>query len=101
MAYTKSQMLYDDGRYYKWKASEDADNPYYRGGSDRAQLNREEGYEVLYFINHIVAKHWPLNVSLATYHKVERMIRYSVPSGIRKRESVADWIVKNWGLVGY
>lgn len=97
MPYVRSQMLYDDGNYYKWAAKDDSDNPYYRGGSDRAQLNRTEGYEVLYFINHIAGKRWRTNpATLSTFNKIESMIRYSVPTNIRKRETIENWICDNW-----
>jgi hypothetical protein len=91
-------MLYDDGFYYKWTARADHDNPYYTKGTDHSELNRTEGYEVLYFINHIGKIHWN-TPSLATYNKIERMIRYSVPSNIRTHKKVADWIIANWSLV--
>jgi hypothetical protein len=87
-------MQYDDG-YYKWHAHDDRDNPYYRGGNDARQLNRTEGYEVLYFINHFVAKNrFPQD--LPTYKKVEKIIRYDVPSNIHKRELIAEWILINY-----
>jgi hypothetical protein len=96
MPYLKSQMLYDDGNYYKWKAGDDKDNPYYKGGTDRAELNRTEGYEVLYFINHFGENYFKEAVALKTYQKIEKMIRYDVPSNIRKREKIKDWIIANW-----
>jgi hypothetical protein len=97
MAFLRSQMLYDDGVYYKWTAREDADNPYYRNGSDHTLLNRTEGYEVLYFINHIGAKNWVTTPpNLPTYQKIEKMIRYDVPSTTRSHKGVEDWILANW-----
>ena len=97
MAYLKSEMLYDDGRYYKWTAKADHDNPYYTQGADHSELNRTEGYEVLYFINHIGKKHWSQEPTTAAYQKVEKMIRFNVPSNIRTHKKIADWIVNNWG----
>lgn len=94
MSFLRSQMLYDDGVYYKWTAQADHDNPYYRYGSDATLLNRTEGYEVLYFINHITPKHWA--ATLTNYQKVEKMIRYDVPSTTRSHKGVEDWIVSNW-----
>lgn len=97
MSYLQSQMLYDDGKHYKWTAKADEDNPYYTKGTDYSQLNRTEGYEVLYFINHIGKKHWtntPANTS--TCNKIERMIRYSVPPEIRTHKKITDWIITNW-----
>jgi hypothetical protein len=90
-------MLYDDGKYYKWTAKADYDNPYYTKGTDHSEINRTEGYEVLYFTNHIATKHWTAKpANLATYNKIERIIRYSVPSDIRTHKKVADWILANW-----
>ncbi|GAC1302671.1 MAG: hypothetical protein NVSMB24_07600 [Mucilaginibacter sp.] len=99
MSYEKSQMLYDDGKYYKWQAAADHDNPYYKAGTDWSELNRTEGYEVLYFINHIGAKHWADPPSLATYQKIEKMIRYDVPHSERTHKKIAEWIVANWSKV--
>ena len=93
MNYTRAQMLYDDGKYYKWNAQADHDNPYYTGGADHTQFNRTEGYEVLYFINR-----WE-NHDLTTYQKVEKMIRYDVPSSIRTHKEIAAWIIANWSKV--
>ena|SRR5665213_2065384 len=100
MTYEKSQMLYDDGKYYKWQAKADHDNPYYTKGTDYSELNRTEGYEVLYFINHIAKKHWtgpPAN--LPTLRKIEKMIRYDVPAADKTHKKVADWIITNWSKV--
>lgn len=98
MSYLKSQMLYDNGTYYKWTASADHDNPYYRNGSDHTLLNRTEGYEVLYFINHLGSKHWN-SPNITTYQKIEKLLRYDVPTNIRSHKGVADWIVANWSKV--
>lgn len=97
MPFLQSEMLYNDGEYYKWNARADHDNPYYRHGSDATLLNRTEGYEILYFINHMGVKHWTADpANTATYQKIERMIRYSVPGNMRSHKNVADWIVANW-----
>lgn len=92
-------MLFDDGKHYKWIAKEDHDNPYYTKGTDHSELNRTEGYEVLYFINHLVAKRWSSPVNLATYQKIERMIKNNVPSNIRTHKKIEDWIITNWSAV--
>jgi hypothetical protein len=47
----KSELVYDD---YKWTAKADHDNPKYIGGTDHAELNRTEGYEMLYFMNSLI-----------------------------------------------
>lgn len=103
MKMTKANMLYDDGNHYKWKAAADHDNPYYRGGTDHSELNRTEGYEVLYFINHLAGTwRWTnsagelVEPTLSSLQKIEKMIRYHVPTPIRKREQIAAWILSNW-----
>ncbi len=82
--------------YYKWNARADHDNPYYRSGVDHSELNRTEGYEVLYFINHIGEKYWHERAKLAVYQKIERLIRHAVPTDIRTHKKIEDWIVNNW-----
>jgi hypothetical protein len=99
MAYLKSEMLYDDGKYYKWTAKADHDNPYYTKGVDHSELNRTEGYEVLYFINHIGKKCWENTPTVATYQKMEKMIKNSVPSNIRTHKKIEDWIISNWSKI--
>ena len=96
MSFERSQMLYDNGAYYKWTARADHDNPYYTRGADYTELNRTEGYEVLYFINHIGKKRWTNEPTTATFQKIERLIRYSVPSNIRSHKQIEEWIINNW-----
>ena len=98
MSFARSDMLCDNGTYYKWTARADHDNPYYTKGTDHSELNRTEGYEVLYFINHLGEKRWT-NTNLATYQKIERIIRYSVPSNIRTHKKTEDWIILSWSAV--
>lgn len=95
MTFLRSQMLYDDGNYYKWTARADHDNPYYTKGTDYSELNRTEGYEVIYFVNHLGNKRWK-EPNTAVYQKIEKMIRFDAPSNIRTHQKIEDWIVTNW-----
>jgi len=81
-------MVYDD---YKWSARADHDNPKIIGGNDSAQLNRTEGYEMLYFINSL-AKSWNWNDSLNSCQRLERIIRNIVPSTTRTHSGIKAWI---------
>jgi len=100
MTYTRADMLYDNGSYYKWSARADHDNPYYTRGADHSELNRTEGYEILYFINHLGKLYWTTNpANKAAYNKIEKMIRYDVPGNIRTHKKIADWIISNWSNV--
>lgn len=47
MNYQKSQMVYSD---YKWTAKADHESPKFIGAQEATMLNRQEGYEMLYFI---------------------------------------------------
>ena len=87
--YTKGQMIYED---YKWFARADHDNPKIIGGTDHAELNRTEGYEMLYFINSLAKTwNWGSN-SLSSLQHLERIIRTEVPSNIRTHSGIKDWI---------
>jgi len=91
--YTKSQMVYTD---YKWVAKADHDNPKIIGGTDHSELNRTEGYEMLYFINSL-AKSWNWgSVGLSSYQHLERIIRTEVPSSIRTHSAIKTWIESHY-----
>ena len=83
MPFTQSQMLYDDGKYYRWSARADNDNPYYTKGTDYAEIDKTQGYEVLYFLNHIGRKCWSVEPTTATYQKMERILRYQKPKDVQ------------------
>lgn len=96
MSYKKSDMFYQN---YKWTARADHDNPKIIGGTDHAQLNREEGYEMLYFINSL-AKSWGWKSStVTTYQNVEKIIKTIVPSNIRTHSGIKNWIEANYDIV--
>jgi hypothetical protein len=97
MAYDRSDMLYDDGSYYEWGAKADHDNPYYQTGTDHSLLNKTEGYEILYFINHLGKIFWQGGaVSKQSYQQIERMIRVS--PGQQTHRQKQNWIHANWNL---
>jgi hypothetical protein len=85
--YQRTEMYYND---YKWQAHADHDNPKIIHGSDYSELNRSEGYEMLYFINSL-AKTWNWdNVSLSSYQHLERIIRTEVPSNTRTHTGIKE-----------
>ena len=90
--YTKDQMVYKD---YKWFARADHDNPNIILGTDHSELNRTEGYEVLYFINSL-AKSWEWNNSVSALNHLEKIIRTAVPSNIRTHSGIKRWIEENY-----
>jgi hypothetical protein len=89
MAYLRSEMVFKD---YKWNARADHDNPKIIAGTDHNELNRTEGYEMLYFINSL-ARTWNWSENLTqSYQHLERIIRNEVPSNIRRHGAIMDWI---------
>ena len=78
---------------YKWKTTEH-DNPHKRH-LDAVFLNREEGYEVLYFINCFAHKYETVLTTIQSLQKVERMI-HDAPVDFHSRANIAKWIEDNW-----
>lgn len=86
-------MLYGD---YKWSARADQDNPKVIGGTDHAELDRTQGYEMIYFINSL-AKSWAWqNVQLSSFHNLEKVIRTQVPSNIQTHAGIKAWIESHY-----
>lgn len=77
---------------YSWSAVA-PDDPRITGKPDSTLLNRQEGYEVLNFINSFAAEHGFKNKE--TGWKVERMLQKH-PGAIRSHKNVKAWLVENW-----
>ena len=97
MPYEKSQMLNNADGYYNWSTEADKNNAYYQRSEDNTTLDRSEGYEVLYFINHIATTRWSAP-ELAAYHKIETQIRNYVPEILHSHLQIEQWIFENWNL---
>lgn len=85
---------------YSWSAIR-GDDPRLTGKPDDMLLNRHEGYEVLAYINSFCSRHnWtpgPYATKVDAL-KVERLIRNQLPSNIRSRKNVDEWLVKHWSV---
>lgn len=93
MSYSRAEMYYKD---YKWIAWADHDNPKFISGTDAAELNRTEGYEMLYFINSL-ARTWNWQIiELSSYQHLEKIIRTEVPSTIRTHSGIKNWIAQHY-----
>ena len=89
MAYKKSNMVYSD---YHWKAKDDHDDPNFIHKPDSTELNRTEGYEMLYFINYCAQKWKWGGENISSMQKLEKTIRTKVPSSIRNHTAIRLWI---------
>lgn len=75
---------------YSWTAIP-PDDARVTGTPDDVLLNRNEGYEVLPFINRMAKESkW---TTKEPGLKVERMIRNGLPGSIRSRKNIWQWIV--------
>jgi len=82
--YKTSEMVYS--HHYKWSAKAD----------QASELNREEGYEMLYFINSL-GKTWKWSgEDKGAYQKLEKAIKTKVPSNIRTHGKIKNWIEENF-----
>ena len=81
---TKQSLQYQ----YSWTAIP-PDDARSTGMPDSVLLNRQEGYEMLHFLNRI-------SQSPETALKAERMIKTSLPGTVRSREHVLKWLQDNW-----
>lgn len=87
----KSDLQYKDE--YSWTTTGD-DVPKITGIPDSTLLNREEGYEVLAFINRFAKKHSFRQKDSGL--KVESMIHDHLPGDVRSHANVEKWLVENW-----
>ena len=79
---------------YTWKADE-GDNAKITGFPDNKLLDRNEGYEVLPFINRYAEQHQLRQKTSGL--KIERMIRTHLPGNTRSHKNIKEWITENWG----
>lgn len=80
---------------YSWTVYGD-DDPKIRGILDSTFLNRNEGYEVLYFINEFIETHTANNLTNLEFgEKVEKKI-HKCPGKNRSQKNIKDWIIENW-----
>jgi hypothetical protein len=87
--FKKAQLLYK----YNWNISS-GDNPNETDSPDNDVLNRNEGYEMLSFINYFMVEYSLENI--ATFHKIEKLINEYLPSQYRSRENIKKWLLDNW-----
>jgi hypothetical protein len=93
--YKSSDMLFK----YSWIAGADHDNPKIIAGADHTQLNRNEGYEMIYFITSLVKTLGGDGYPLRTYQNIEKIIKLEVPDTIRTHSGIMEWISSHYDHV--
>lgn len=91
-ALTKSDLHYE----YSWKAVT-GDDPN-KTLIDADRLSRAEGYEVLYFLNHLKGK-GGVDLEKKTRLIVEWMLHAELPGTIQGRKKIHDWVVANFSTL--
>jgi hypothetical protein len=87
--FSRKNLHYSD---YKWTAYVQHD-PRVNGRPDTTQFNKEEGYEVVYLINKLMAL-WDYRFS-NTGNKMEKLIHDKMPADIISQEEVQLWLKSN------
>jgi hypothetical protein len=88
----------DDLQYPYPDGPSAGDDPRMRRIPDSVLLNRNEWYEMLYFINKFANDNASGRPGVA--EKAERLIHKHLPSELRSREHVAKWLVDHWDAYG-
>lgn len=88
--FTKDDLL----GYYKWTA-EAGDNPNYKDISDRIEVDKTEGYEVLHFCNRYLML-YGVHPTLTNFRRVEKLLKDPAASKIIMRNELYNFIAKNW-----
>ena len=84
--FSKKNLHYSD---YKWTSYLQHD-PRVNGKPDDTLFNKEEGNEVVYLINRLMAL-WDYRFS-NTGNKMEKLIHDELPADISKQEDVQTWL---------
>ena len=87
--FSKRNLYYSD---YKWTAYTPND-PRINGKPDSTLFNKEEGNEVVYLINKLMA-YWDYRFANSG-NKMEKLIHDKMPDDVIKQEDVQIWIKEN------
>ncbi|EIJ45930.1 hypothetical protein GWL_29580 [Herbaspirillum sp. GW103] len=66
-----------------------------RGQPDRSLLNRHEKWEVDYFVKQF-SQQYGTPPSQGVEDKARRLILSVLPSDVRQRDLVSQWLLNNW-----
>jgi len=84
--YKKKDLRYE----YNWNDFNKDDNKWIKGFPEGRMLNRNEGYEVLPFLNRYARQRNFHTIEML--HRLENMIRESMPVEVRSHNDVKKWL---------
>lgn len=73
---------------YKWTS----ESPRFNGVPDSYFVDRNEGHEVLYYLNALSRD----KRSIETALKAERLIKQHMPGSIQTAKNITKWLKDNW-----
>lgn len=83
-------------QYYYSPGSAGGDDPTKRGAPDNFLLNRNEWYEMLYFVNKFANTYRNSKPSAAL--KAERLIKTVVPMTLRSQQHIESYLLQYWDI---
>ncbi len=79
----------DLNQHYSWETPEDAALKV-KGFPSNKELNRNQGYEVLHFLNRYMEDiGWCTRVS---FNNIELLVKVKLPAGRRSHKDVKEWL---------
>ncbi len=87
--FSRRNLFYTD---YRW-SSYTPNDPRVNGRPDGTAFSKDEGNEVVYLINKLMAL-WDYRFS-NTGNKMEKLIREKLPTDITSQEAVQQWLKAN------
>ncbi|MDB5765113.1 MAG: hypothetical protein JWQ21_4108 [Herminiimonas sp.] len=79
---------------YRYPGLAGTDDPLQKAEPDASELNRQEWYEMLYFINKFANINGKGSGGVAKH--AEKLIHENVPSGLRSHEKIRQWLLDHW-----
>lgn len=90
----KASDLNDNKYHYSWIAKYDDDESGIREDSNIDELNRNQGYEMLYFINCFMENEdFKRRIDAL---EAERLIQEAMPHELRSYDRINEWLRNNW-----
>lgn len=90
--FNKKSLRYE----YNWAAYKENDNAKIIGFPENYFLDRNEGYEVLPFINkYMSSRNWAYEF---TFRNLEKVIREELPDTIEGHNTIKQWLDENFKL---
>ncbi|MBL1264640.1 hypothetical protein [Candidatus Methylomicrobium oryzae] len=94
----KASDLNDSKYHYSWSSEYISGNTGIKGHPDIEQLDRNQGYEMLDFLNHLM-ENTPFKRRFDVL-EVERLIQERMPGHLRSHAQIKEWIESNWHHLG-